>query len=85
MDFQSVKSFKKLRYRAFQPYHQMLCILKHVKDVKDRSTTLKGCNTMYVKDVKDGKRTYTHIFAHNFQGMSKMSKIHAACCMLYAE
>ena len=21
---------------------------------------------MYVKDVKDGKRTYTHIFAHNF-------------------
>ena len=25
--------------------------------------------------VEDGKRTYTHIFAHNFQGMSK---IHAA-------
>ena len=21
---------------------------------------------MYVKDVKDGKRAYTHIFAHNF-------------------
>ena len=21
---------------------------------------------MYAKDVKDGKRTYTHIFAHNF-------------------
>ena len=21
---------------------------------------------MYVKDVEDGKRTYTHIFAHNF-------------------
>ena len=21
---------------------------------------------MYVEDVKDGKRTYTHIFAHNF-------------------
>ena len=35
MDFQSGKSFKKLRLRAFQPYHQILCILKHVKDVED--------------------------------------------------
>ena len=33
---------------------------------KDRSNTPKGCNAMYVKDVKDGKRTYTYIFAHNF-------------------
>ena len=24
---------------------------------------------MYVKDVEDGKRTYTHIFAHNFLNM----------------
>ena len=44
----------------------ILCILKHVEDVKDRSSLLKGYNAMYVKDVKDGKRTYTHIFAHNF-------------------
>ena len=29
------KSFGKLRLRAFQPYHQTLCILKNVKDVKD--------------------------------------------------
>ena len=35
MDFQSEKSFGKLRLRAFQPYHQILCILKHVKDVED--------------------------------------------------
>ena len=35
MDFQSEKSFGKLRLRAFQPYHQILCMLKHVKDVKD--------------------------------------------------
>ena len=28
--------------------------------------TLKGCNVMYVEDVKDGQRTYTHIFPHNF-------------------
>ena len=35
MDFQSEKSFGKLRLRAFQPCHQILCILKHVEDVKD--------------------------------------------------
>ena len=35
MDFQSEKSFGKLRLRAFQPYHQILCILKHVEDVKN--------------------------------------------------
>ena len=65
-DFQSAKSFGKLRLRAFQPYHQILCILKHVEDVKDRSNTPKGCIAMYVEDVKDEKRTYTHSFAHNF-------------------
>ena len=35
MDFQSEKSFGKLRLRAFQPTNQILCMLKHVKDVKD--------------------------------------------------
>ena len=40
--------------------------VEDVKDVKDRSNTLKGCNAMYVEDVEDGKRTYTHILAHNF-------------------
>ena len=53
MDFQSRKSFGKLRLRAFQPYHQILCILKHVGDVRDRSSTLKGCNAIYVRDVRD--------------------------------
>ena len=66
MDFQSEKSFGKLRLRAFQPYHPILCILKHVEDVKDRSNAPKGCNAMYVEDVEDGKRTYRHIYAHNF-------------------
>ena len=66
MDFQSAKSFEKLRLRAFQPYYQILCILKHVGDVEDRSSTPKGCNAIYVGDVEDGKRTYTHILAHNF-------------------
>ena len=50
MDFQSEKSFGKLRLRAFQPYHQILCMSKHVED---RSNTPQGCNAMYVKDVED--------------------------------
>ena len=53
MDFQSEKSFGKLRLRAFQPYHQILCMLKHVEDVEDRSNTPKGCNAMYVEDIED--------------------------------
>ena len=47
------KSFGKLRLRAFQPYHQILCILKHIRDVGDRSSTPKGCNAIYVRDVRD--------------------------------
>ena len=35
----------------------------YIEDVEDRSNTPKGCNAMYVED---GKRTYTHILAHNF-------------------
>ena len=42
-----------------------VCV-KDVEDVKDASNTPKGCNAMYVEDVEDGKRTYTHILAHNF-------------------
>ena len=53
MDFQSKKSFGKLRLRAFQPYHQILCMSKHVEDVEDRSNTPKGCNAMYVQDIED--------------------------------
>ena len=37
-----------------------------LNDIRDRSITPKGCNAMYVEDVKDGKRTHTDIFAHNF-------------------
>ena len=36
-------------WQRFQ-YYQILCTLKHVEDVKDRSSTLKGCNAMYVED-----------------------------------
>ena len=30
-----VQGMWKLRLRAFQPYHQILCMLKHVEDVED--------------------------------------------------
>ena len=60
MDFQSEKSFGKLRLRAFQPYHQILCMSKHVEDVEDRSNTHKGCNAMYVEDVEDGIKEHSH-------------------------
>ena len=33
--------------------HQILCILKHVGDVRDRSSTPKGCNAIYVRDIGD--------------------------------
>ena len=51
--FNPEKNFEKLRHRAFQPYHQILCILKHVRDVRDRSNTPKGCNAIYVRDIGD--------------------------------
>ena len=39
---------------TFQPYHQILCMSKHVED---RSNTPKGCNAMYVEDVEDRSNT----------------------------
>ena len=42
------------------------CHAMYVGDVGDRSNTPKGCNAMYVEGVEDGKRTFTHILAHNF-------------------
>ena len=38
----------------------------YVKACQRCANTHKGCNAMYVEDVEDGKRTYTHILAHNF-------------------
>ena len=56
MDFQSEKSFGNLRLRAFQPYHQILCILlKHVKDVKDYLRHLRHALIYTVFDGMVGK------------------------------
>ena len=54
MDFQSEKSFGKLRLRAFQPY-QTWCILKHVKDVKDNLRHLQHASTYIGFDGMVGK------------------------------
>ena len=56
------KMFWKAQTESFPTIPSHLCMLKHVEDVEDRSNTPKGCNAMYVEDVEDGKRTYTHIF-----------------------
>ena len=55
MDFESQKSFGKLRLRAFQPYHQTLCILKHVKDVEDNLWHLWYASTYIRFDGMIGK------------------------------
>ena len=59
MDFQSEKSFGKIRPRAFQPYHQILCMGKHVEDVEDRSDTHKGCTCHVCRRRRRWKGGYT--------------------------
>ena len=49
------KSFGKLRLRAFQPYHQILCMLKHVKDVEDYLRHLRHALIYTVFDGMVGK------------------------------
>ena len=68
--------------------------VKDVEDVKDTSNTPKGCNAMYVEDVKDGKRTYRHTFIIPFliwyhlnvilcmSKMLKIDQIHLRAVML---
>ena len=68
MDFQSEKSFGKLRQWAFQPYYQILCILKHVGDVRDISSMPKGCNAIYVRDVRDHNKSSIYI---GYDGMAE--------------
>ena len=49
----------KILKQAITDYIEL--ILFHVEDVKDRSHTPKGCNTMYVKDVKDIKTSHNRL------------------------
>ena len=74
MDFQSEKSFRKLRLWAFQLYYQILSILKHVGDVGDISSTPKGCNAIYVGDVRDHNKSSIYI---GFDGMVEKPTVSA--------
>ena len=55
------KSFGKLRLRAFQPYHQILCILKHVKDVEDNLWHL-WCRAIMLSIMQGMVFRYTWVF-----------------------
>ena len=79
------KSFGKLRLRAFQPYHQILCILKHVRDVGDRSSTPKYCNAMYVEDVKDTSNTPKGCNAMYVGDVGDRSSTSKDCNAMYVE
>ena len=81
MDFQSEKSFGKLRLRAFHPYHQILCMSKHVKDVEDRSNTPKGCNAMYVEDVEDIKTSHNRCILKYVEDVEDRSNTHKGCML----
>ena len=85
MDFQSEKSFGKLRLRAFQPYHQILCMSKHVEDVEDRSNTHKGCNAMYVEDVEDIKTSHNRCILKYVKDVEDRSNTHKGCNAMYVE
>ena len=57
----------------------------NVEDVEDRSNTPKGCNAMYVDDVKDVKdRDQIHLRAVMLciSKMSKIDQIHLRAVML---
>ena len=85
MDFQSEKSFGKLRLRAFKPYHQILCMSKHVEDVEDRSNTHKGCNAMYVEDVEDIKTSHNRCILKYVEDVEDRSNTHKGCNAMYVE
>ena len=85
MDFQSEKSFGKLRLRAFQPYHQILCMLKHVEDVEDRSNTHKGCNAMYVEDIEDIKTSHNRCILKYVEDVEDRSNTPKGCNAMYVK
>ena len=66
MDFQSEKSFRKLRLRAFQPYHQILYMLKLLTLGISISNAF---NAMYVDTVNTKD---IHICAHNFLNITRI-------------
>ena len=63
MDFQSTKTFGKLRLRAFQTYHQILYMSTLLTLGISISNAFNAINDMYVNTVDTND---IHICAHNF-------------------
>ena len=57
---------KMLKMSKIDQIHLRAVMLCMSKMSKIDQIHLRAVNAMYVEDVKDGKRTYTHILAHNF-------------------
>ena len=55
-----------LRYIALNALNTVQKIKAMSKMSKIHYTDFNALKAMYVEGVEDGKRTYTHIFAHNF-------------------
>ena len=49
-------------------FWKILCILKHVGDVGDISSTPKGCNAIYVIDIGDHNKSSIYI---GFDGIAE--------------
>ena len=76
MDFQSEKSFGKLRLRAFQPYHPILCILKHVRDVRDQILCMSETSEMDCVWVSHGYTNHHQGRGHSIRPTATLINIH---------
>ena len=57
-------------------------MLNHVEDVKDRSNTHKGCNAMYVKDIK---ASHNRCLLKYVKDVEDRSNTHKGCNAMYVE
>ena len=94
------KKFWKAETESFPTYHQILCMSKHVEDIKtshnrcilkyvedveDRSNTHKGCNAMYVEDVKDIKTSHNRCILKYVEDVKDRSNTHKGCNAMYVK
>ena len=57
----------------------------NVEDVEDRSNTHKGCNAMYVEDVKDIKTSHNRCILKYVKDVEDRSNTHKGCNAMYVE
>ena len=57
----------------------------NVEDVEDRSNTHKGCNAMYVEDVKDIKTSHNRCILKYVEDVEDRSNTHKGCNAMYVE